>query len=1265
MFVAIAGIVMRRFLDLLINRIALKTRAYTAGFVAAAGLLFVPQASATPFTVTVPGTNVQIPGNYPEAGGVVLVLQGANGNFYFQFSNPSSMMRGFQDRTSTVPQTFRGRPDWQIAPEYVVDCGISSCNDYFGGGVVAGWVRFTAQDGDTSPTGGGNFDRNDIELLLADDTRSTGPTGPVDFGGSAVIGNWSDPATETTNIAGTVATANRIGFPNGAFNTGWFDINSQAVLDSFLVPDRIVRWGARDRDPDDNFWDFTLGNDADTSIVPERVAPGIEFSKTALSGSFETIGEAVNYSFEVRNIGTVFIENIAISDDQIATVTCPQTRLDPGQQMTCTATDIVTQADLDAGGIANTAIVTGTPQAGSLGPVQDVAFVPAINQISSFVLAKSDPSNNDADGSGSVSLGDVLTYTITATNNGTVSQTNIALSDPLISPSSATCATVPPGGTCVLTGSLTVTQAQVDAGQIANTAQAISDAIPGPQTASVTTPIAQSQALSIDKRGLTASYNSVGDILSYEYVVTNLGNVTITSPITVSDDRISSVSCPALPAGGLGPNGVLTCTADYTIVQSDIDAGSVTNIASATDGTSTSPADTVTVNAVQSAGLFLTKEATPQSFASVGDVISYTYSVINTGNVTITDPISVSDDQISVSCDPLPTGGLSPGAALTCTASDTIVQADIDAGSLTNTATATDGTTVSAPVSETVTAVQTSTLELAKTATPDTFSAVGDAISYEYVVTNTGNTTITNVLTISDDRIAAVSCPALPAGGLVPAGTLTCTGQDTVSQADIDAGTITNTATVSDGTTTSTPVSETVTADQTPELTTGKTANASAVSSPAAIGDIVTYTITSENTGNVSLTGVTVSDALLGGDVTSDCVFPTTAGELGVGETVTCEIDYAVTQADLDAGLVENTASASGQGPDGTPITDEIDAPVETPLQQAPAFDVVKTATDFDFTLPGDVANYEYVVTNSGNVTITDPITVSDNLISNVTCPALPAGGLAPTASITCEASYTVTQADLDNGSVTNLASASDGTTASSLTSETIPASQNPGLTLVKASTDTSFAAVGDILTYSFTLENTGNLTLTGDFDVTDDRIGSFVCFSGNIVPGGSETCQRTDTVTLADLDGGSVTNQAFATNGGLTTVPVSVTIDADQLPAFTLDKRSLNGSFSSVGDTLSYEYDVVNTGNVTINAIDLVDDRIGVISCPQTSLAPFGQMVCSASDTVTQADIDAGSVTNIADLTGQPEPCAHIGESLDRYELCSCWRCAYLHIHA
>jgi len=101
------------------------------------------------------------------------------------------------------------------------------------------------------------------------------------------------------------------------------------------------------------------------------------------------------------------------------------------------------------------------------------------------------------------------------------------------------------------------------------------------------------------------------------------------------------VSCPALPAGGLAPNASLSCTGTDTVTQADIDIGFVTNIATATDGTTSSPPASETVNGTQSPALEMVKTATTVNFEAPGDITSYDYVVTNTGNVTITAPITV------------------------------------------------------------------------------------------------------------------------------------------------------------------------------------------------------------------------------------------------------------------------------------------------------------------------------------------------------------------------------------------------------------------------------------------------------------------------------------------------------------------------------------------------------------------------------------------------------------------------------------------------
>ncbi len=189
------------------------------------------------------------------------------------------------------------------------------------------------------------------------------------------------------------------------------------------------------------------------------------------------------------------------------------------------------------------------------------------------------------------------------------------------------------------------------------------------------------------KTATPTTYDSVGDVISYSYLVTNTGNVTLSGPFTVSDDKATDEACPA--TASLAPGASITCTASYTITQADLDAGSVTNIASASNGTVTSPTDTETVTATQNPALTIVKTATPTTYDSVGDVISYSYLVTNTGNVTLSGPFTVSDDKATDETCPA-TASLAPGASITCTASYTITQADLDAGSVTNIASASE-----------------------------------------------------------------------------------------------------------------------------------------------------------------------------------------------------------------------------------------------------------------------------------------------------------------------------------------------------------------------------------------------------------------------------------------------------------------------------------------------------------------------------------------------------------------------------------------------
>ena len=212
----------------------------------------------------------------------------------------------------------------------------------------------------------------------------------------------------------------------------------------------------------------------------------------------------------------------------------------------------------------------------------------------SLTLTFEAPAHNDVDASGDVTLGDVLTYTATATNSGNVPLTNVVVKDLLVNTTGNTCGSVAIGGTCVLTGTYTVSQADVDAGKVDNTATGTADGVTD-QSASQTTGVAQTQSLGLTITPSVSSFARINATISYIYTVRNSGTVTLSGPLSISDNKVSGITCGSVPSGGLGPAGEVTCEGSYTTVQADVDANGVTNVATATLGSVSSDAVTVTV----------------------------------------------------------------------------------------------------------------------------------------------------------------------------------------------------------------------------------------------------------------------------------------------------------------------------------------------------------------------------------------------------------------------------------------------------------------------------------------------------------------------------------------------------------------------------------------------------------------------------------------------------------------------------------------------
>ena len=203
---------------------------------------------------------------------------------------------------------------------------------------------------------------------------------------------------------------------------------------------------------------------------------------------------------------------------------------------------------------------------------------------------------------------------------------------------------------------------------------------------------------------ITASpetYSTLGEVITYTYTLGNSGSNNLTSPYSISDDTVSGISC-AGATSPLTPGASTTCTGTYAITQTDLDYGSLTNNATATAGATTSPSATTTIIATQNPQLNLKKTPSPIIAFTQGTNVTYTYTLENTGNVTLNGPFSVTDDVLStVSCAGA-TSPLAPGASTSCTGGYVITNADINAGFVTNYAIASCAQAISNLASATV-----------------------------------------------------------------------------------------------------------------------------------------------------------------------------------------------------------------------------------------------------------------------------------------------------------------------------------------------------------------------------------------------------------------------------------------------------------------------------------------------------------------------------------------------------------------------------------
>ena len=414
-----------------------------------------------------------------------------------------------------------------------------------------------------------------------------------------------------------------------------------------------------------------------------------------------------------------------------------------------------------------------------------------------------------------------------------------------------------------------------------------------------------------------------------------------------------------------------------------------------------------------------------------------------------------------------------------------------------------------------------------------------------------------------------------------------------------------------------------------------------------AVGDTITYTVVVKNEGNVSVkAGKLVDDHA---DL-SDKTFA-----LAPDEEATFTYTYKVTQADIDAGSIVNVVKANATAVRGDDPAEVSATATVTAEDAAAKLSIKKTAAPTTVYEAGETITYTVVVKNEGNVSVKTGKLADDHAdLSKETFE------LAPNESATFTYTYTVTQADMDAGEIVNTVKANAKAVRGDDPAEveanaTVDVKMDGHLTIEKKTTSTADAedgkyALGEEITYKITVKNDGNLTIK-DITVTDELTGDKWTIA-SLAPNESKEFTAEYVVTEADILAGEVVN--VATGKGTSPDPdqpdVPVVPGEDPEPTeekkghLTIEKvttstaKAEDGKYA-LGEEITYKITVKNDGNLTITDITVTDELTGD-EWTIASLAPGESKEYTAKYVVTEADILAGEVVNVATAKGtSPDP--------------------------
>ncbi len=1108
---------------------------------------------------------------------------------------------------------------------------------------------------------------------------------------------------------------------------------------------------------------------------------------------FATIGETISYTILITNSGNTAATNVQLTDSlpngTILTpgsvtlngvlqnvdslVSVPIGTIPGGATFTLsfqvTVINITTQNPIINNAFASYLYTVNA----SLPPTSKTANS---NSVTSTIRLANLHANKSVDKT-FAEVGDVLTYTFALTNDGNVAANNVLLSDSIANGT----AFVP---NSVIVNSVTqpgVTPASINIGSInANTTitasfQVVITSIPNPNpisnsasisynfivdpntspvsknTTSTTTFTQVNDANVISAKTVDRAFATVGDILTYTVTLTNAGSVSADSPTFVDTNPDGTTFIPntflingvlqnnadpniGVPLPSIAANGSLNVS--YQVTVTSLPAQNPTLNSSSTQYSfilnpgdpptiETSLSNTVSTQ-INLANVVIVKQV-DVTIADVGQPITYTIALANTGNtpannVVVTDilppgttlvPNSIFiGDALQLGADPsvglqvgtIPAGGIttivfqittngipSPNPVQNSAALQYSFIADSNLPAVVRNATSNIVTT------------QINTANIVATKLTSTnFADVGDVITYATILTNNGNIPASNVTFTDIIPAGTIFLPntvmingvpianANPANGIL-IGTIGANSSRTVAfQVSVPTIPSPNPITNQSSTTfqytydASKSVVTQMVASNTVQTTINNATIAAVKSADkhfANVNDIITYTTTLTNNGNTLASNVIFTDVIPNGTSfipNSVTVNGNTLPNTNPASGIAIDPINPNTSATISFQVIVNSIPSPNPIPNQSNTAYQYVIDPNLPPASANALSNVITIQINNATIVatksvntptaaiGDIVTYTIAVTNTGNIpasatVLTDGLGAGASFIQNsVTINNVPQPGLDPSLGVHLadispgDTVFITFQAQIlaipPSGTLTNNALVNYEYTVnpnqspavgSTVTNTTVTPIIDATLSINKT-VNSTFATIGDTLTFTAIITNSGNTTANNV--IFTDVIPNGTSFIPNSFTVNGTTIPNANPqngINIGNLNSNASATLSFQVNitslpnpnpipnqsslqysfiVGINEPPVSRTVQSNKTftqvnTASVIATKTASSAFAAVGDTITYTTTLTNSGNTTANTpvfidilppeLSFVPDSVQINTIPQLGFRP------------------------------------------------------------